>query len=85
MKVVNQLNTIDETWDDPILGTDKAWDSLTDTEKSIFRNPVIPLGKSLSDLIRDRDAIDGDCIEVLSNSLTASVCDNSEVITINKN
>lgn len=58
MNLTETIRTIDETWNDPLPGTDKAWETLSDSEKAIFRMPVQEMGKSFNDLFKDRAAID---------------------------
>ena len=42
---------------DPPPGSDPSWDSLSESEKDCFRRPQSFNGKSLSDLLRDREAL----------------------------
>jgi hypothetical protein len=58
------------TFGDPEPGTDEAWDTLTEIEKNYFRylrnnggRDPLAGGKSLSDLLRDREAINAETVE----------------------
>lgn len=48
------------TFSDPAPGTDPSWDSLSDSEKAYFRNPPRNMGKTFSDLMKDREALEMD-------------------------
>lgn len=60
MEIIPRINVIDETWNDPAPGEDPSWDTLSDCEKAILRQPQRQSGKFLGDLLRDQGAIDGE-------------------------